>query len=560
LSNAASTRAHQTGSSPVPQQQHENFGLHLAPETQVSSTNVQVLHEDALRNDNDGLSTGSGNDAVAAINHQTSGTEFYGQSSNVVLVKQLLQQARNKQSMRVATSTTHLPDTKSPATTTSLDGYSIGGPGGRMHATSPSEDPKDGDTSQTPLSVVELFCDESSELPDPRPGSPVTVAGRAQKSRPKDPTSPLRNSVPASSSNSIRPRKFYHAELPNSSDARTLPMANIIRARPAQVTDIHSSECFFRNPMNLEKEYVNLYFQNLYLIYPFLSADTFRSRCETEIWASASLKRLSRSQMHFLALYNAVLALGALTASVDALQAQRAELEIRTEEDRRKGPKYVPSSIRLSRLYIQRARRLLGDIFEVCSLEGAQTLLLLSVYCQHALKLHASYMYSGMAVRTAIAIGLQTMANTNAHIVAKNTWSCIYIQEIKVSCSSGRSITLTTPVEPDYGQSQPKTQLWNSSLNDLQTSIISAQLGICDILRAASMDLYHSQRHLTLREKSDIALNLDQKLGQWKANLPNQLNPDTISFKESEFASRQKLSLQMRKASHFPDIHRFTHC
>jgi hypothetical protein len=71
---------------------------------------------------------------------------------------------------------------------------------------------------------------------------------------------------------------------------------------------------------------------------------------------------------------------------------------------------------------------------------------------------------------------------------------------------------------------------------------------------------YHSQQHLTLQEKSDLALKLDQKLEQWKANLPNWLNPDTISFKDSEFASRQKLALQMRKISHFPDLHDFTHC
>jgi hypothetical protein len=152
-------------------------------------------------------------------------------------------------------------------------------------------------------------------------------------------------------------------------------------------------------------------------------------------------------------------------------------------------------------------------------------------------------MYSGMAVRTAITIGLQTKINTSAHTVTSNTWSCIYIQEIKVSCSSGRSVTLTPPAEPDHGQSQPKTQLWNSSPDDLQPSIISAQLGICDILRAASTDLYHSQRHLTIQEKPDLALKLDQKLEQWKANLPNRLNPDIISFKEPEFASRRGLAL-----------------
>jgi hypothetical protein len=54
-------------------------------------------------------------------------------------------------------------------------------------------------------------------------------------------------------------------------------MTNIIQAGPVQVMGIHSSECFFGNPMNLEKEYINLYFQNPYLIYPFLSADTFKS-------------------------------------------------------------------------------------------------------------------------------------------------------------------------------------------------------------------------------------------------------------------------------------------
>jgi hypothetical protein len=229
LSVAASTRAHQKGSSSVPQQQHQNFGLHLAPETHVSSTNGQGLHEDTLRNDNVGLSTRSGNSAVTAINHQTSGTEFYGQSSNVVLVKQLLQQAQNRQSTRLDTSKTQLSATTSSATTTSLDGYSINDPGGRMYATSPSEDPKVFGSSQTPLSIVDLFCDESSEPPDPRPGSPVTVAGRAQKPRPKNPTSPFSNSVPASSNNSTRPIKFYHAERPNSSDASTLPMINIIR-------------------------------------------------------------------------------------------------------------------------------------------------------------------------------------------------------------------------------------------------------------------------------------------------------------------------------------------
>ena len=96
-----------------------------------------------------------------------------------------------------------------------------------------------------------------------------------------------------------------------------------------------------------------------------------------EIWAASALKRLRRKQMHFLALYNAVLAVGALTAPTDAFENSRAELGPPLEENHAHDRKLVPSSIRLSRLYFQRARRLLGDEFEICSLEGAQTLLLL---------------------------------------------------------------------------------------------------------------------------------------------------------------------------------------
>ncbi|KUJ11318.1 uncharacterized protein LY89DRAFT_242402 [Mollisia scopiformis] len=248
--------------------------------------------------------------------------------------------------------------------------------------------------------------------------------------------------------------------------------------------------------------------------------------------------------MHFLALYNAVLALGSLTAPLDALRKEREELEIRTEEDRKRGPKFVPSSIRLSKLYVQRARRLLGDTFEVCSLEGVQTLLLLSIYSQHALKIHASFMYSGMATRTAIAIGLPAMASTCKDDVASRTWSCIYIQDIKVSCSSGRSIVLPSfaaPVDATF-----KASLHISNVEESQDSIIPAQLGLYDVLRAASTDLYHSSRDLTLEERADVASQLERKLDLWVANLPSWLRPDSVSFDESESASRQKLTLHIR--------------
>ena len=72
--------------------------------------------------------------------------------------------------------------------------------------------------------------------------------------------------------------------------------------------------------MLLEIEYVNLYFQNLHYMYPFLSFEDFKSRCEMDIWARSTLKSLRRNQMQFLSLHNVVLAVGSLTAPPEALQ------------------------------------------------------------------------------------------------------------------------------------------------------------------------------------------------------------------------------------------------
>lgn len=301
--------------------------------------------------------TGSDADMIAAINQQTSGTEYYGQSSNFVLLNQLLSQARNRLlagspdfssnlAAQSQSSPAHPQVEQSPSLTVD---------------SSPAGETRPNDPSQTPLSVVNLLCDESATLPDPRPKSPVTVAGRAQKAR---------TLIAASRVEATTQERTGHSETSS-------PFGN------AHVVANNTSDCFFGNPMLLEKEYVNQYFQNLHCIHPFLSPNNFKSRSESEIWSSSALKRLRRKQMHFLSLYNSVLAVGALIAPTDALRSLRAELEIRSEEDRQKGPKYIPSSIRLSKLYFQRARRLLGDVFEVCSLEGVQSLLLLVSRISH---------------------------------------------------------------------------------------------------------------------------------------------------------------------------------
>jgi hypothetical protein len=65
------------------------------------------------------------------------------------------------------------------------------------------------------------------------------------------------------------------------------------------------------------------------------------------------------------------------------------------------------------------------------------------------------------------------------------------------------------------------------------------------ILRRASKQIYHDSKGLTLFEKSAVALELDTLLENWRSNLPPWLNLDVKSLREPEWASKQKLVLQL---------------
>jgi hypothetical protein len=118
----------------------------------------------------------------------------------------------------------------------------------------------------------------------------------------------------------------------------------------------------------IEKECINLYFVNLHLIYCFLDRTAFIARCEGEIWSQTSAFKTSS---RFPALYNAVVALGALTAGDDTVLAEKRDTAQESPENASN------QRLELAKVYFGRAKSLLGDIFEVCCLENVQTLLLM---------------------------------------------------------------------------------------------------------------------------------------------------------------------------------------
>lgn len=436
-------------------------------------------------------------DGVSAQNKHTTGTEFYGNSSNFALLNQLVSCVR---------------------------GLSAKSAGSTL------------DTVQTPSSIVEIFYDEQSHLQDPLPSSPVTVAGRTSEFRPSHKVdSVISDSQPPANPGESNPTVF----------------------QIHQINQLPSSwGCFIGTPMRLEMEYVFMYFENIHNIHPFLSKADFIARCRREVWTKSSVKQLHQDKLHFLSLYNAVLSVAALTAGTHALLEYRNDLEKPPESSPQDRPHSTPpSSLLLSRLYFWRARRLLGDIFEVSSIDSAQALLLMSIYCQHALKTHACYMYSGMAARTAIAIGISREGN----IGSRRTWWAIYAQDMEISCSSGRSSSLAEPSDypMPYPQSSNKSRKGEAeqAVATSQDSIISSLVESSVILQQTSKRLYHNHEKLSLRDKSQIAFELDSSLNLWRSGLPALLNWDLESFNEPEWATKQKLHLHLR----FYNIRMFIH-
>ncbi|KAJ6443673.1 Zn(2)-C6 fungal-type DNA-binding domain-containing protein [Purpureocillium lavendulum] len=304
----------------------------------------------------------------------------------------------------------------------------------------------------------------------------------------------------------------------------------------------------------LEREYVRVFMSNLHHIHPMLDPIAFSARCEQAIWGVHTPLERSRDQRRFFALYNIVVAVGALIADASITQNFEQDIMLCMKQPAQRQNTNVPlSSQTLSKQYFRKSRALLGDIFEVCSLESAQTLLLMSLYCQNSLKPHACYMYCGHAVRTALAIGLareSMSSSTEDRKAARRTWWCIYSHEIDMSCSAGRRDSLGKPrnyqIELPRIQAQISGVPKSSDLEPCSFAMINEMVSFAAILRRISKELYHDSKGLSLQQKSTVATELDALLDDWKAQLPAYLDFGQVSFREAEWAAKQKLVLHLR--------------
>ncbi|KAJ5520415.1 transcriptional regulator family: Fungal Specific TF [Penicillium fimorum] len=476
--------------------------VNTTPNTAIPS----VRPDDALQTPNSELGDAASRDGLSGVNLHTNGTEFYGNSSNLAFLGNLYARAQTQELIDQS----HFDETP------------------QKMPTSPKY-----------------------TNPQSRPVSPETSHKRSSKSQ-LSIVNLLYNAdyVGHSSPQSHEGANFGGQRSPPDADGlrnRTPPMNND-QGNNLEVSFHRLTE---NAQIEIEKTFIGSYFVNKHYIHPLLSKSTFMQRCENEAWPISNRQGLFRGATKFAGLYFAVAALGAINASPNETSLEHFCQQFddlgQTQQVRR-GSGFT--ALDLAKFFFDLAKRTLGDLFESSCLESAQTLLLLSVFRQNSLQPHSCYMYSGMAVRTAAAIGLGSSMSSlppSARREARRTWWCIYSHEIEMCCSSGR---LDSMKELHYHQtSLPKLKIDADDLDpdaeDRDIAMIPAMVALAQIMSEASHQLYHSMRR-SMADKSRLAMALDRRLLKWKETLPTFLNIDSHALNDPEWAFKQKLVLRLR--------------
>jgi hypothetical protein len=318
----------------------------------------------------------AGLDPVGGMNKHTNGMEFYGTSSNFALLSQLISKARSRLSSHSTgglRSHTGTYNNERPA------GRSNGTQDESLPATSGllENEPYTGTRNvlkDRRISLVNLLFDEDSAMPDSEVQDVTQTNGtktpvvRAQQHKPSNGNQPSR-------AVSLDPNLQGHRPGHSEANALSSPAEHGHGSTTSGISNVLSDTRWVE--LQIEKEYIRIFFDNLHYIHPFLSQTAFIAQCERDVWNHTIHQNLRKQKLHFFALYNTVVAVGALTAGTDLVEGFRSSLAKQHPRRHSKQETRIPTSVDLSKVYFASAKKSLGDYFEVCSLEGVQALILM---------------------------------------------------------------------------------------------------------------------------------------------------------------------------------------
>lgn len=314
------------------------------------------------------------------INQRTQGTEFYGTSSNFVLLNQLFAFARQHDPLRYMGSEGH--QSRTHLFPTSNDRREeLPTPSGNRLPSSDEHNVSTGLTalSQDRVSIINLLSNEEVLSPPSRPKTPPHVVGEQVVDDSEDAGRVMSTFSHLTEEGSGSMMRESPLDLPRIT--RPEPIANAIT--PSNISTDHNNvgtavSSLQASKIRFELTFIRVFFDNLQHLHPMLDPILFKERCEREVWGALTYTERRKVSRHFFALYNIVVAVGALIAgrgTIDELgrdmQARIAELmHPETSEQR-------TSCQTISRTYFRKSKDQLGDTSAVCTLESAQTLLLM---------------------------------------------------------------------------------------------------------------------------------------------------------------------------------------
>lgn len=310
-------------------------------------------------------------EVVGDINQRTQGTEFYGTSSNFVLLHQLFAFAReHNPSWYVSSNSNETAPHLFPASTSGNDDF-ITPDGNNFTAGDQGVRPGLTALPQDRVSIINLLSNEEMLLPPSQPKTPPPVRQTEPYNFHQVP-----NGVPRSAQGENPTEDSPTASNEEIVDVVTPSRTSTTRSHQQAFT-VSSARA---SKTRLEQAYVQVFMHNLHHLHPMLDPVAFGEKCERHVWAANATDDGKKGLRHFFALYNIVVAIGALIAGGEVFTELERDVQLCTAHLADAAHfERVNSSQAVSRIYFQRSKDLLGDTSAVCSLQSAQTLLLMVI-------------------------------------------------------------------------------------------------------------------------------------------------------------------------------------
>ncbi|KAM6529314.1 hypothetical protein FALCPG4_007453 [Fusarium falciforme] len=276
----------------------------------------------------------------------------------------------------------------------------------------------------------------------------------------------------------------------------------------------------------------------LHYLQPMIDKAEFLAKC-TALWESATSTNQS-----FVALYYSVLSLGALVAIRDEELIDGIE------------------NLQWSRIFFEEARSR-ASINMVTDIETVQCYFILAKICQNELNHHSAYMYGGLAVRTALAMGMNREPQPRQKrdpVLTRSesrTWWCLYSLEIEMAFAMGRPDSLGADVYHNRSYPAIKGDLSyahrpSELMEPHHCAIIKAMVDFARITKNVILHMYLADSEL--KQSIERARQLEQDLEHWLEALPEQIRPEKShvqarplrATKEPQYAKKQRLVLKIR--------------